>query len=106
MTAWADREFARRQWDDAPSDDAKLDELLEAALPAVVAYAPAIPAEVAQAPASYRLAHVLHTRELWNAQERANDDAIVAGDFVMRARPLSTTVKQLLRPASGRPRVG
>lgn len=106
MTEWATPEFARRQWKDAPADDVKLDELLAAALPAVVEYAPSIPAEVVEAPTSYRLAHVLHARELWNAQERANDDAIVAGDFVMRARPLTTAVKQLLRPASGRPRVG
>lgn len=106
MTQWADPAFARRQWKDAPTDDVKLQELLDAALPAVVAYAPAIPETVADAPTSYKLAHTLHARELWNAQERANDDAIVAGDFVMRARALTTTVKQLLRPASGRPRVG
>lgn len=106
MTAWADKLFARRHWDDAPTDDDKLDELLDAALDAVVAFAPALPAELVDAPVAYKLAHTLHARELWNAQERANDDAIVAGDFVMRARPLSTTVKQLLRPTAGRPKVG
>lgn len=106
MTEWADREFTRRQWRDAPTDDVRLDELLAAALPAVVEYAPALPEALAEAPVSYRLAHVFHARELWNAQERTNADSIVAGDFVMRARPLTTTVKQLLRPGSGKPKVG
>lgn len=95
MTAWADKPLARRHWPDAAAmDDAKLDELLVIAQEACEAYAPAL---TGAAPPSYGLAVVYHARDLANAAER-DGDVIGIGDYAIRVRDLSATVRGLLRP--------
>lgn len=98
--------FARRHWEDAKRmDDALVLEVLEVAQSAVVEYAPVL-AEGAPVPIEYALAHVYHAREVRAAAARGDGDAIGMGEFVIRPRPLTSAVKQLLRPARGFPGIG
>lgn len=103
---WATRAQARnpRLWADAPTDDATLDLLLSVATDQCRAYAPAL-ADGEALPDRYTLATVYQARELQAAAHR-DGDVIGVGDFVTRSRPLTGTVKQLLRPQSGRLSVG
>jgi hypothetical protein len=105
-TAAEQREFARRHWADAVQlPDGTLDELLEAALPAVINYAPALPDDF-PAPADYLLGLTYHARDLRTAVLRGEADVVGVGDYALRARPLAAAVKQLLRPQRGRPGIG
>lgn len=101
----ATREDARAHWADAPTDDAILDTLLSAAEEQVLEYAPALPA-LAPVPARYMLATVYHAAEVYAAGTRNGSDVIAVGDFPIRARELTTTVKALLRPRRGFAGVG
>lgn len=103
------REFARLHWEDAKAlDDPTLDDLLDAALPGVVAYAPPLGdlTTSVDAPKHYQLAAVFQARELRNAIQRGEADVIGVGDYAIRARPLTAAVKSLLRPQRGRPGIG
>lgn len=53
----------------------------------------------------WRSANVLHARDVWRAGQR-DGDAVAFDAYAMRVRPLSDTVKSLLRPRRGRPQVG
>jgi len=98
--------FARRHWEDARRmDDALVLDCLEAAQTAVVEFAPVL-AEGAPVPVDYAIAHVYHAREVRAAAARGDGDAVGMGDFVIRPRPLTTAVKQLLRPTRGVPAIG
>jgi hypothetical protein len=99
--------FARRHWKDAERlDDAKLLEVLEAAQPTVVEYAPVL-ALGAPVPMHYRLAHVYHAREVAAAAARGDGDVVGVAEYgAIRARPLTSAVKQLLRPQRSRPGIG
>lgn len=110
MTAWpaADelRAFARRHWKDAKNlADVELDEYLDAALPGVVAYAPVLP-DTTPAPTNYLLGLTFQARELRAAYLRNEADVVGVGDYALRARPLTSAVRQLLRPKRGRPGLG
>lgn len=108
ITLWATRELARASWPDAPTDDGQLDRLLLAAQEQVERYAPAlVMAEdgTITVPQRYTEAVVLQARELWGASRREGD--VIGFDaYAIRVRPLGATVKQLLRPSSGVPRLG
>ena len=97
---WATREQARnpRLWADAPTDDATLDFLLEAATDQCSAYAPAL-VDGEPLPARYTLATIQQARELLAAAKR-DGDVIGIGDYAIRSRPLTGSVKRLLRPES------
>jgi len=103
---WATRAQARnpRLWADAPTDDATLDQLLTAATDQCRAYAPAL-ADGDLLPDRYVLATIYQAREIQAAAHR-DGDVIGVGDYVTRSRPLTGTVKQLLRPQAGTPVVG
>lgn len=108
-TTWASREDALASSWAAAKDvpPAFLDELLEAATEQAAAYAPAPALDPVTLepiiPARYRLAVIYQARELWAAAKRDGD--VIAGDaYVIRARDLTATVRQLLRPTRGRPR--
>jgi len=97
VTAWADKTLARRHWADSGAmDDTKLDELLAAAQRACEQYAPTL-APTDAVPAGYGLAVVYHARDLATAATR-DGDVIGVGDYAIRVRDLSSTVKALLRP--------
>lgn len=103
MAAWADIEFARLVWADAPLDDALLQSLLDSAQESCEAYAPASTDPV---PDRYSQAVVLQAQEVYNATSR-DGDVIGFSDsgYAVRVRPLSTTVKALLRPRTAVPKV-
>lgn len=102
--AWASRTQARAHWADAKSlPDDVLDVLLEAATEACAAYAPVVPQPY---PMGYMLATVYHAREIHSASSRDSGDVIGFGDFAIRARPLTASVKSLLRPQRGRKATG
>lgn len=90
-------------WTDAPDTPATVDFLLGIATEACEAYAPPLPEgdDPVPVPTSYKMATILHARELHNASKRGEQDVIGVGDFAIRARPLTAAVKQLLRPKRG-----
>ena len=96
---------ARVHWADAPQDDARLQSLLDVATDQVLEYAPVL-AEGAAVPERYKLATIYQAREVYAAAVRTEADVVGVGDFVIRARPLTASVMQLLRPQSGRWVVG
>lgn len=109
MSDWASKEQARAAWPDAPVDDPTLDRLLLAAQEQCSAYAPVLVADEATGtitvPQRYTEAVVLQARELWGAARREGD--VIGFDaYAVRVRPLGSTVKQLLRPQRGVPRLG
>lgn len=61
---------------------------------------------IAGVPMSYVIAHVYQAREIAAAALRGEQDVIGIGDYAIRARPLTASVKQLLRPATRVPVIG
>lgn len=80
--------------------------LLASAQAAVEAYAPKL-APGDPVPDSYTLAVVLQARDTWQASRRVGD-AVAIGDagYPIRVRPLSDTVRQLVRPPEAVPGFG
>lgn len=104
MTAWATPAEAKVHWADAAAlEPERLEELLEVAEEQCRQYAPAHAEPV---PARYKLAVVYQAREVYTASQRDEADVIGIGDYAIRARPLTSAVKQLLRPQRGVPGVG
>lgn len=110
VTTFATLPDARAHWADSQDiDDARLADLLAAAFPACELYAPRLPADAVyptNVPTAYTLAQVMQARELYQAQQRGEQDVIGVGDYAIRSRPLIAAVKSLLRPERGRPGVG
>jgi hypothetical protein len=103
MSAWADTADATAHWHDAAglAPDV-LERLLDAAQEQCETYAPAL-ADAAVVPTTYTLAVIYQARETHAAALRSESDVIGVGDYVIRSRPLTGVVKQLLRPRSARP---
>lgn len=94
---WVSLDDLRAAWDDAPTDDERLQSMLDAAQIQAEAYAPTLAAGV-PVPANYREGLILQVRSVWEAQQR-NGDVIGYGDgYAVRVRPLGVDVKALLRP--------
>lgn len=90
------------EWPDFESIDAPTrTRLLGGAYEQLVLYAPALDPAAAVIPDRYRLAQILQAQENWNATRREGD-VVGFGEegYAIRVRPLSTTVKSLLRPKS------
>lgn len=106
MTTWATRDDARDIWPDAPVDDDLLDVMLASAHEVVEAYAPALGVGD-PVPYRYTQAEVLQAIEHYQATQR-NGDVLGFGEsgFAVRVRPLSASVKALLRPRRAVPRIG
>lgn len=92
-------------WPDAVGlpDDVLL-RLLQAAQEQAEAYAPALAFGDA-VPARYTEALILQARELWGATRREGADVVGFDTYAVRVRPLSATVRSLLRPPPGAVRV-
>jgi hypothetical protein len=122
---WHTISSARREWADAPLEDAVLYELLSVARGQVEAFAPSLPAPVEtpaqfnsgwilmtpiqypEVPANYRLAQLVQARNVWTATKPDSNTGFGDGDFMPApSRPLDWHVKNLLRPKSGAPRIG
>lgn len=110
MAEWHTLETARDQWVDAPFDDDELQELLDVAQNAVLAYAPALPdSEVTVVdgyvvpagtiiPVSYRAAQIMQARNIWNSSKASPSGDFDGGGYGLTSFPLDWQVKQLLRP--------
>ena len=119
MSDWAKLEDVRTAeptdspWPMAPKSDVLLQQLLDAAEEQCRAYAP-LPVLVTDAGGattelvteSMRLAVIYQARELYAAGKREGDTIVQGDSYVIRARPLVGSVKQLLRPSRGRRAVG
>lgn len=110
VTTFATLPDARMHWADSTDiDDDRLTRLLAAAFPACELYAPKLPDDAVYptgVPEAYTVAQVMHARELYQAQQRGEQDVVGVGDYALRARPLIAAVKSLLRPERSRPGVG
>lgn len=110
VTTFATVPDARMHWPDSTDiSDERLARLLAAVFPGCEAYAPQLPDAATYptgVPEAYTVAQVMQAREIYQAQQRGEQDVIGVGDYAIRARPLIAAVKSLLRPESGRPRVG
>ena len=106
MANWATTDDARDLWADAPIEDELLDRLLTSAHEVCAAYAPAL-ADGDPVPTRYVEAEVLQAIEHYQATLR-NGDVLGFGDtgYAVRVRPLSASVKSLLRPRRAVPRMG
>jgi len=100
--AWHTATTIAADWPDAEDVPAALlNDLLNVARAAVEEFAPVLPAEMVEdglCPASYRLAHFMQTRNLWNAVEVTPGGDFGDDTYSMRPVPLDWIVKQLLRP--------
>lgn len=99
MADWHTPESARTQWVDAPLDDEQLQELLDVAKQAVLAYAPAID-DPDDPPTNYRVAQLTQTKNVWNGSYASPSGDLDGGSFGLTTFPLDWQVKQLLRPRS------
>ncbi len=100
---WATLDEARGLWPDAPIDDALLTAMLSSAHEVCAEYAPTL----SPVPYRYTQAVVLQAIESYQAMQR-NGDVLGFGDsgYAIRVRPLSASVKSLLRPRRGVPALG
>jgi len=96
---WASLAQARAAWADAPSDDDELESLLGAAHEVCEVYAPDL-LDGQAIPERYVRANILQARDIFQAAQREGD-VIGYGDYAVRAKELSATIKGLLRPRSG-----
>lgn len=107
LVGWVDTEGIEGLWPDSvtlsPEDVAAF---LQSAYEQVVVYAPALP-DAAVVPERYRQGQLAQARDNY-AATRSGDGEVIGfnGDYAIRVRPLSTQVKQLLRPRPAVPRVG
>lgn len=99
---------ARLLWPDADTlDDDLLQRLLDVATERCEQYLPEqllvdYPDPI---PLPWQTACILDARDTWTASRR-DGDVIGFDTYAIRVRPLSDTVKGLLRPRRGRPLVG
>lgn len=107
MAAWATIDDARTLWADAPLDDALLNAYLDAAQETCEEYAPTL-SDGVPVPERYTVAVVLQAQEVWGSTQRESLDVIGLGEagYAIRVRPLSTTVRALLRAHRAVPEVG
>jgi hypothetical protein len=102
----ADAEQLAELWPDGSQlGEATYAQILTSAYEGCRAYAPALPA-AATVPEGWRTAQIMQAAELWAASRRDGDVIGFSDTVAIRARPLGATVKSLLRPRPGVPRLG
>jgi hypothetical protein len=113
MDAPADNDYARGVWPDAGNlPDDVLTSLLTLSWEACESYVPAdelvrvAPPGTDPAPERWRMANVLHARDAWTATRRDTGDVLGFDQYAVTVRPVSGTVRALLRPSRGVPMVG
>jgi hypothetical protein len=96
---WYTLDQARIDWTDAPSDDARLFQLLGLAREQVEAYAPTLAAGAA-VPERYKGGQLMQARNLWNSGQADPGTGGVGDDnsFTLTVHPLDWMVQQVLRP--------
>lgn len=111
MDAPADAAYARSMWPDAGNlPDDVLASLLTLSWESCERYVPA--GELAAitpgdpVPERWKLANVQHARDAWTATRRDTGDVLGFDQYAVTVRPLSGSVRALLRPSRGVPLVG
>jgi len=107
LIGWVDTEGIAGLWPDSVTlEEVDVEAFLRSAYEQVVVYAPALP-DGAVVPERYRQGQLAQARDNY-AATRSGDGEVIGfnGDYAIRVRPLSTQVKQLLRPRPAVPRVG
>lgn len=107
MSSWCSVDAARSLWADAPLDDPALELLLAAAQEACEAYAPVL-LEGDLIPYRFTQAVAMQAQESWNTMQRDTGDVIGFADanVYARVKPLTGSVRQLLRPHRAVPAIG
>lgn len=108
MANWYTRSDAANDWAELPAGQ-RGDDLLAAARIQCEAFAPDLPAGTRSIPETWRMAHLMQAKAIWQAQQTGN--ANPSGDFessgqTVRVYPMDWNVKSLLRPALGAPLIG
>lgn len=99
--SWATLQQARRWWpESATLPDDLLGDLLESSTYRCQVFTESDPASPGPVPLAWAMASVLDARDVHAARlsDGADPGAIMAGDYVLRPRPLSVQVRGLLRP--------
>lgn len=99
MATWHTPETARDQWVDAPLHDEQLQQLLDVAKQAVLAYAPVI-TDPNEPPTSYVVAQLMQARNVWNSGKATPSGDFDGGGYGLTTHPLDWQIKQILRPRS------
>ena len=109
MIGWVDETaITEGLWPDVDQlDPADRDAYLQSAFEQVVEYAPVL-AVGDPVPQRYVMAQIAQARETFMANRSGDGETLGTADsgFAIRVRPLSTTVKSLLRPRRAAPLVG
>lgn len=82
-----------------------LELFLSAAYEQAVEFAPTLP-DGEPIPDGWTIAQIMQASELWSASRREGDVIGYTDQVAVRSRPLGSTVKALLRPRPGVPRIG
>jgi len=110
MAGWLTLDEVQDWWRDAPADEDLLNLYLASTVEQILAYGPESTAlaiaATGEVPDSYRLAELVQLRNVWNAV-KSDPASQGIGDegFVFRPFPMDWTVKQIIRPARGKPTV-
>lgn len=92
-------------WADAPIENVEVCALiLETAKDQVLAFAPSL-AEGEPVPDRWVYAQLQQATNLWNAGRVSTGSDVGVDQFTYTPRPLDKTVKSIIRPARGGPRV-
>ena len=104
---WASLEDARADWADAEQmSDEELTRYLAAAYEQCAAYAPDLDVDQTVIPSRLVQAQVMQARAIWRALSAGDGDQLGPDGFRVTVYPMDWTVKNLLRPRRGLPRVG
>jgi hypothetical protein len=100
---WHSLSSARRDWRDAPEDDAQLFQFLESSKIQCLEYAPKLDG---RPPVTYRQAQLLQARALWQSVVTNPDGQLDASGFQVQVYPMDRSIRALLRPLTGVPVFG
>lgn len=94
-------------WEDAPTENLELcGFILDTARLQVLAYAPELdPLEPILTPFNYVYAQLQQAKNLWNAGRVTTGGEVGVDQFSYTPRPLDKTIRNIIRPADGRPHV-
>lgn len=99
------RDRIQSAWKGAPMQNLEvLSMLLDVAREQVIEYAPVL-AEGAEIPSRYVYAQLQQIKNLWNAGNVSSDGDLGGDGYTYTPRPLDKTIKNIIRPADGKPHV-
>lgn len=92
-------------WDDAPIENLELlGFIMETAQDQVIAYAPVLAADE-DVPNRWVYAQLQQAKNLWNAGRVSSSGDVGVEQFSFTPRPLDKTIRNIIRPADGKPHV-